>query len=139
LKLDAEFICSDVYSIERSNPDPYQVVFTSHETTCWLPDLKSWAEVVTANLALDGQFYIAEFQPSYDLLAGYSYFTREQPDVDEGGTYTENAAEAFAKWVTWAHPMPCFSMLRLRPACRLSKSANLRFCWPDTTRRLKRT
>ncbi len=35
-KLDAEFVCSDIYSFERSNPAPYDVVFTSYGAICWL-------------------------------------------------------------------------------------------------------
>lgn len=105
LGLDAEFVCSDVYSFERSNPAPYDIVFTSYGAVCWLPDLKPWAEVVASNLTAGGRFYIAEFHPIYDLLAGYSYFTRDRPDIDEEGTYTENGADAVAPLATWAHPM----------------------------------
>ncbi len=105
LKLNAEFVCTDVYSFQRSRSAPYDIVFTSYGALCWLPDLHQWAEVVASNLAVGGRFYIVEFHPIYDLLAGYSYFTQEQPDVDEEGTYTENGAEAIAKLATWAHPM----------------------------------
>lgn len=53
---------------------------------------------------MGGRFYIVEFHPVYDLLAGYSYFTRSVPDIDEEGTYTENGAAAVAQLATWAHP-----------------------------------
>lgn len=105
LKLNSEFVCTDVYSFQHSGSAPYDIVFTSYGAVCWLPDLNRWAEVVAANLAVGGRFYIAEFHPIYDLLAGYSYFTQVQPDVDEEGTYTENGADAIAKLATWAHPM----------------------------------
>lgn len=105
LKLNSEFVCTDVYSFQRTGSAPYDIVFTSYGALCWLPDLSRWAEVVASNLAVGGRFYIAEFHPIYDLLAGYSYFTQVQPDVDEEGTYTENGADAIAKLATWAHPM----------------------------------
>lgn len=105
LKLNSKFVCTDVYSFQRPDSAPYDIVFTSYGAVCWLPDLNRWAEVVASNLAVGGRFYIAEFHPIYDLLAGYSYFTQVQPDVDEEGTYTENGAESIAKLATWAHPM----------------------------------
>ena len=105
LGLDAEFVCTDLYSFQRSQPAPYDIVFTSYGAVCWLPDLDRWAEVVAANLSVGGRFYMVEFHPIYDLLAGYSYFTRVEPDVDEEGTYTENGAQAVAKLASWAHPI----------------------------------
>jgi SAM-dependent methyltransferase len=105
LKLNSEFVCTDVYSFQRSGSGPYDIVFTSYGAICWLPDLTRWAKVVSSNLAVGGRFYIAEFHSVYDLLAGYSYFTQVQPDVDEEGTYIENGADVTAKLATWVHPM----------------------------------
>lgn len=104
-KLDAEFVCSDVYGFEQGRSGPFDIVFTSYGAICWLPDLVKWAEVVTANLVTGGRFYIVEFHPIYDLLAGYSYFTRLTPDVEEEGTYTENGADVKTKLAVWAHPL----------------------------------
>jgi len=105
VKLDAEFVCSDLYSFRRSSPDPYDIVFTSYGAVCWLPDMKRWAEVVASNLANGGRFYMVEFHPIHDLLAGYSYFTKGSPDVVEEGTYTENGADVVARMSVWSHPM----------------------------------
>jgi len=103
--LSATFICSDVYGLAAPADTPFDIVFTSYGALCWLPDLDRWAEVVASNLAIGGRFYIVEFHPIYDLLAGYSYFTRRVPDIGEEGTYTENGAEAVAELATWAHPL----------------------------------
>jgi predicted TPR repeat methyltransferase len=103
--LDARFVCSDVYSFHRGVDDRYDIVFTSYGAVCWLPDLKRWAEVVSSNLAMGGIFYMVEFHPIYDLLAGYSYFTTDVPDVEEEDTYTENGTDAVAELATWAHPL----------------------------------
>lgn len=105
LNLKSEFLCADVYSFQSSDTTPYDIVFTSYGAICWLPDLNRWAEVVASNLAVGGRFYIAEFHPVNDILAGYSYFAQAQPDVNEEGTYTENGADTIAKLATWAHPM----------------------------------
>jgi SAM-dependent methyltransferase len=103
--LPANFVCSDVYGFGASTEKPFDIVFTSYGALCWLPDLGRWAEVVASNLAVGGRFYIVEFHPIYDLLAGYSYFTRPVPDIDEEGTYTENGAATVVQLATWAHPL----------------------------------
>ena len=103
--LNAEFICSDLYSFKRTRQVPYDIVFTSYGTICWLPDLTRWAEIVSDNLATGGRFFIADFHPIYDLLAGYSYFTRTEPDIDEEGTYTDGGEAAMTKLASWSHPI----------------------------------
>lgn len=103
--LAAEFVCSDVYGFRPAGHGAFDIVFTSYGAICWLPDLGRWAEVVASNLAAGGAFYMVEFHPIYDLIAGYSYFNRGVPDVDESGTYTENGAAAVAKMAVWPHPM----------------------------------
>lgn len=103
--LSARFVCSDVYGFGASGTERFDIVFTSYGALCWLPDLKRWAEVVASNLAMGGRCYIVEFHPVHDLLAGFSYFTCTDPDIDEEGTYTENGANAVAELATWAHPI----------------------------------
>lgn len=103
--LSAEFVCSDIYSLGALPNGPFDIVFTSYGAICWLPDLERWAEVIASNLAVGGRFYMVEFHPIYDLLAGYSYFTRAEPDIEEEGTYTENGADTVAELATWAHPL----------------------------------
>ena len=104
-QVDAEFVCSDVYGFVAGSAGPYDIVFTSYGALCWLPDLDRWAAVVASNLAPGGLFYMVEFHPIHDLLAGYSYFTQAEPDVEEEGSYTENGAEVVAKLAVWAHPL----------------------------------
>jgi len=104
-KLDAAFVCSDIYGFERNSVDLFEIVFTSYGAVCWLPDLNKWAEIVASNLFKGGTFYMVEFHPIYDLLAGYSYFTQDTPEINEEGTYTENGADVMAKLAIWAHPL----------------------------------
>lgn len=104
-QLKADFVCSNIYDFRRECSEPYDIVFTSYGTICWLPDLKRWAQIIAANLKVGGTFYIAEFHPIHDLLAGYSYFSHQEPDVEEEGTYTENDPGVKTKLATWAHPI----------------------------------
>jgi SAM-dependent methyltransferase len=104
-RLQADFVCSNVYDFTRGEADPYEIVFTSYGAVCWLPDLARWAEIVSSNLVVGGTFYMVEFHPIHDLLAGYSYFTGALPDIDEEGSYTENGSEAVAKLAIWSHPL----------------------------------
>jgi len=104
-QLDAAFVCSDVYGFNQKNVRPYDIVFTSYGAICWLPDLGKWAEVVASNLMMGGTFYMAEFHPINDLIAGYAYFSPETPDIEEESTYTENGDGVVAKLATWTHPL----------------------------------
>ncbi|WP_133406819.1 class I SAM-dependent methyltransferase [Parashewanella tropica] len=104
-KLDAKFICSDVYSFTEINNHQFDIVFTSYGTICWLPCLKQWAEVIASSLKSGGTFYMAEFHPCYDLIAGYSYFDKSHPDIEEEATYSENAGDETSKVVLWSHAM----------------------------------
>ena len=54
--LDSTFISSDIYHFDRGAEPRYDIVFTSYGVVCWLPDLRQWAEVISANLALGGHF-----------------------------------------------------------------------------------
>ncbi len=104
-QLEADFVCSNVYDFQRERSEPYDIVFTSYGTIYWLPNLTRWAQVIATNLKVGGTFYIVEFHPIYDFLSGYSYFTQQEPDVEEEGTYTENGAGVEAKLATWPHPI----------------------------------
>ncbi len=103
--IHAEFVCSNVYDFEPAKPGIFDVVFTSYGTVCWLPDLSRWAEVISNSLAAGGRFYMAEFHPIYDIISGYSYFTRVEPDVEEEGTYTESPDEVVSEFAVWSHPI----------------------------------
>lgn len=103
--LDANFICSDVYSFGDVSQEQFDVVFTSYGVLCWLPDLHKWADIIARSLKPGGTFYIAEFHPFYDVLSGYSYFHCEEPEIEQEGTYTENDTGETSTLITWAHPI----------------------------------
>ena len=105
LRLDATFVASDVYQFGNKSNEKFDIVFTSYGVLCWLPDLKHWAKVIANSLAMGGEFHLVEFHTFNDLLCGYSYFPRSEPDIEDEGTYTENCDGTKSKMVTWAHSL----------------------------------
>lgn len=105
LGLEATFIASDIYQFGRESTEKFDIVFTSYGVLCWLPNLTLWAETIANSLVQGGEFHLVEFHAFNDLLSGYSYFPRIEPDVEEEGTYTENCDGTKTKVVTWAHSL----------------------------------
>ena len=103
--LDATFVCSDVYRYTRGERPPFDIVFASYGSLCWLPNLTRWAQVIAENLIKGGTFFLAEFHPLHDLIDGYRYFEAPEPDIDKEGSYTENGAGLTTRMATWAHPL----------------------------------
>lgn len=104
-QLDATFICQDVYTFGQQSKQLFDIVYTSYGAICWLPDLTLWADIVASQLKPGGQFYMAEFHPILDLLAGYSYFHQGKPDISSEGTYTENCDGSEHEFAVWSHPI----------------------------------
>lgn len=102
-KLDAEFVCQDIYEFDRSSSETYDIVFTSYGVLDWLPDLPAWANLIAKHLKPGGHFYIAEFHPIFDLISGYSYFHQEVADVEEDGGYVSEQNVTVEKMMTWSH------------------------------------
>ena len=103
--LEANFICSDVYQAGAQLQRQFDMVYTSYGALCWLPDLRRWAELIHQSLLPGGQFYMVEFHPVQAMMEGYSYFAQQAPDVEEEGTYTENASDTKHTMVTWPHSL----------------------------------
>lgn len=104
-QLNAQFVCADVYSYGAQSQQLFDIVYTSYGAICWLPDIKLWAQTVADKLKAGGQFYMAEFHPLIDLLAGYDYFHKPQPDVEQEDTYTENCDGSKHEFAVWTHTM----------------------------------
>lgn len=105
LGLDATFVANDIYQFGNESTEEFDIVFTSYGVLCWLPDLNLWAKTISSSLAMGGEFHLVEFHAFNDLLSGYSYFPRSEPDVEDEGTYTENCDGTKLKMVTWAHSL----------------------------------
>src|SRR5215471_2252148 len=66
--LEANFVQGTVDEAPRLTPGPFDLVFTTWGTICWLPDLKSWAKVIASVLAPGGELYFADGHPTFLVL-----------------------------------------------------------------------
>ena len=117
LKLDADFICSNVYDLHPGSgesPIPglaasFDIVFTSYGVIGWLPDLDKWAAIIAHYLKPGGFFYMAEFHPVVWMFDDefkfiqYSYGNAGVIEIDSTGTYTDRHAAINAKEYSWNH------------------------------------
>ena len=66
--LKAQFVQGTVEEAPRLTPGPFDLVFTTWGTICWLPDMRSWANAIACVLALGGELYLADAHPSFNVL-----------------------------------------------------------------------
>ena len=127
LKLNATFICANVYDLLDASKVPpsegfreagFDIVFTSYGTIGWLPDLDKWAETIAHFLKPGGIFYIADFHPTLWMMdenferIKYHYFNREVIVEEMEGTYSDRSAPIKTLNYGWNHPFSeIFSVL----------------------------
>ena len=110
LKLDANFVCCNIYDAMDYINEKFDIVFTSYGTIGWFPDLDKWAKIVSHFLHPKGQFIIADFHPVVWMFDNdfkavfYNYFNVEPIIEDESGTYADRSSEISSQTVTWNHP-----------------------------------
>ena len=109
MKLDAEFICCDVYSLKEQLDKKFDIVFTSYGTIGWLPDLTRWADIVSTFLKENGKFVFAEFHPvvwmfddQFEKVA-YSYLNKETIREETTGSYADREADVKGQFISWNH------------------------------------
>lgn len=108
LKLDASFIESDVYELDRKLDEQFDIVFTSYGVIGWLPDINRWAQTIARFLKPGGKFVMAEFHPVVWMFSDdfktidYSYNKSEAIETEEG-TYTDGGSEIRNQSVCWNH------------------------------------
>jgi 2-polyprenyl-3-methyl-5-hydroxy-6-metoxy-1,4-benzoquinol methylase len=66
--LAAEFIHGTVDDAPRLTPGPFDLVFTTWGTICWLPDMTRLARVIASVLKPGGELYFADMHPSFAVL-----------------------------------------------------------------------
>jgi SAM-dependent methyltransferase len=49
-------------------PGPFDLVYTTWGTICWLRDVKAWAKVIASVLAPGGELYFADAHPGFNAL-----------------------------------------------------------------------
>lgn len=111
LQVSAEFICCDIYDLEKHLDKQFDIVFTSYGTITWLPDLDKWGKLISKFLKPGGKFVFVEFHPVVWMFddnfnkIGYNYFNVEPIVETESGTYADKEAEISQSYVTWNHSM----------------------------------
>lgn len=85
----AMFVCTNIYDLNETLEEEFDIVFTSGGVINWLPDLKEWARILAQHVKPGGTFYIREFHPfSYifddetegeHLRVRYPYFHSVEP------------------------------------------------------------
>ena len=76
LKIDARFICSDLYELSEHLEEEFDIVFASAGVLCWLPDLPDWGRIIARHLRPGGFFYLREFHP-------FAYCLDDAEDLEE--------------------------------------------------------
>jgi SAM-dependent methyltransferase len=66
--LAATFVQGTVEEAPAKTPGPFDLVFTTWGTICWLPDLSAWASAIAAVLRPGGELYFADAHPGFLLL-----------------------------------------------------------------------
>ena len=111
LGLDATFIESNLYDVKSNVKGKFDIVFTSYGVIGWLPDLKTWGEIIASKLNKGGVFYMVEFHPivwMFDFLQTppkltYPYLNGNVIYEEYKGTYTNNDADIISKEYGWNH------------------------------------
>jgi SAM-dependent methyltransferase len=66
--LDATFVHGTVEQAPLLTPGPFDLVFTTWGTICWLPDIRDWARVIASVLKPGGELYFADLHPTFAVL-----------------------------------------------------------------------
>jgi len=66
--IGADFVQGTVDQAPRLTPGPFDLVFTTWGTICWLPDMAAWAKVIASVLAPGGELYFADAHPAFNVL-----------------------------------------------------------------------
>jgi 2-polyprenyl-3-methyl-5-hydroxy-6-metoxy-1,4-benzoquinol methylase len=110
LKLDAEFVCCNVYDLKQQLNKKFDIVFTSYGTIGWLPNLDEWADIIAHFLKPGGTFYMADFHPFLWMMdeqfehVKYNYFNTAVITDEISGTYTDRSAPIKSVEHGWNHP-----------------------------------
>lgn len=108
-KLNAEFICCNIYDLPNYLNKQFDIVFTTYGTIGWLPDINKWAELISRYLKPGGEFIFVEFHPVVWMFddefekIGYNYFNTGPIIETFVGTYAEKSADLSQEYVGWNH------------------------------------
>lgn len=111
LGLNATFIETNLYDVLKNVKGKFDIVFASYGVIGWLPDLKTWGEIIAKKLKSGGVFYLIEFHPivwMFNYLQTppkliYPYQNSEVIYEEYKGTYTNKDADIMSKEYGWNH------------------------------------
>jgi len=111
LKINANFICSDVYKASKVIDKKFDIIFTSYGVLIWLPDLDKWAKMIYDLLKSGGFFYIVEGHPFSMILKSKgskvyvdkSYFNPKTNKGEKERDYANKKRVLKNKAYTWSH------------------------------------
>ncbi|WP_034043735.1 class I SAM-dependent methyltransferase [Wocania ichthyoenteri] len=111
LKLDANFVCCNVFDTSDFIKETFDVVFTSYGVIGWLPNLKPWGKMIAGRLKKGGTFYMVEFHPivwMFDYIEDkpvmkYGYMQDEVIYEEYEGTYANQESKMISKEYGWNH------------------------------------
>jgi SAM-dependent methyltransferase len=66
--LKADFVEGTVDQAAELAPGPFDLVYTTWGTICWLPDVKAWAKIIASVLSPGGELYFADAHPGFNVL-----------------------------------------------------------------------
>ena len=69
--LKADFVEGTVDQAPDLTPGPFDLVFITWGTICWLPDVRKWAKIIASVLAPGGELYFADAHPTFSVLEEY--------------------------------------------------------------------
>ena len=114
--LKATFVQGTVDEAPRLTPGPFDLVFTTWGTLCWLPDMTAWARVIASVLAPGGELYCGDAHPGFyvleefdgKLLLTYDFQTPADRPLEfvEATTYTgDTTVMTHQSTREWIHPL----------------------------------
>lgn len=118
LKIPADFICSDVYTLDKKLDKKFDIIFMSYGVLLWLSDLKKFGKILNRFLKKGGIFYIVELHPftnilSYDFKLQYDYFDKGPFLDDADGSYTNWNEKTKGITYEWSYTISdIFEMLK---------------------------
>lgn len=108
---NTKFICCDVYDLPNHLDETFDLVFTSYGVLGWLPDMQTWARVVSQFLKPQGKLILVEFHPVLWMFddkieqVGYNYFNEGSIVETYEGTYADKDAPIKQEYVMWNHAL----------------------------------
>ena len=143
--LEANFVQGTVDEATHLTPGPFDLVFATWGTLCWLPDMRDWARVIATVLAPGGELYCADAHPGFVILeehAGrlmptFDFQTpRDRPlEFVEAATYTgDRTVMTHQSTRVWIHPMSAILGALIEAGLRLTMF-HTRSCPGGVTRR----